>query len=119
MKRLTLITLSTIAMVLTANTAQAGSKLYVPDFPIVGGRVEVPINPFNLVTGAYQGRFVDQGINSFAVFEQDVASGKVTGKDLVRAAYMEYRATYDDLVGNTSMIEDVQNELDAYRMGRN
>lgn len=101
-----------------ANAATAESKVYMPDFPIVGGQVEVEITPFDLVTGAYQGRFVNQGINSFAVFEQDVATGKVTGKDLVRAAYMEYRATFEDLVGETTFIKDVDRFLETYNQGR-
>ena len=82
-------------------------------------QVEVAITPFNLVTGAYQGRFVDQGISSFGVFDQQVATGEITGKDLVRAAYMEYRATYEDLSGETSLIKDVDNFLDSYRKDNN
>ena len=81
-------------------------------------QVEVKITPFNLVTGAYQGRFVEQGIPGFAVFEQQVASGQITAKDLVRAAYMDYRATYEDLMGETDFIDRVDQYLDGYTMGR-
>ena len=102
-----------------ATTANAGTKIYTPNFPIVGMKTEVEITPFNLVTGAYQGRFVDYGIASFAAFDQQVAIGKITGKDLVRAAYMDYRATYEDVTGQTDLIKDVDQFLEGYRKGRN
>lgn len=97
----------------TAGTYENG--IYIPDFPIVGSQVEVEITPFNLVEGAYQGRFVEQGIPGFATFNQKVATGDITAEDLVRAAFLDYRATYDDLMGYTDKIADVEQYLDFYR----
>ena len=75
-------------------------------------KVEVPITPVDLVSAGYQGRL--PGIPGFAVFNQKVLSGNITGEDLVRVAYYQYRATYEDLSGETTLIKDVDRLLDVY-----
>jgi len=49
------------------------------------------ITPFNLITGAYQGRFKNQGIPSNAIFLTKVRGDQITAKTLVEAAIANRR----------------------------
>ena len=44
------------------------------------------ITPFELASRAYQGAYKAQGISSFGSLRTDFSSGRITAKDLVRAA---------------------------------
>jgi len=46
----------------------------------------IGITPFALVTGAYQGRFEDQGIPSNAIFLNKTRTNKIGAEDLVQGA---------------------------------
>lgn len=81
-------------------------------------QMEVEITPFALVEGARQGQFKSQGIPSYAVFSMQVRSGQITAEDLVQAAYMEYRATFNDISGQSDLVDRVDSYLDIYRQGR-
>lgn len=120
-KKFTLIALLS-AVITGAFGTFSGAKAspYYSEFGVCcSEKVEVPITPFALVAGAYQGQFEDQGIPGFATFNSKVDQGKITAKDLVKAAYFDYRATYSDLVGETDMIDKVDQYLKGYQMGRN
>lgn len=99
--------------------AQAHGEHYSEFGVCCSEQVEVATTPFALVEGAYQGQYKAQGIPGFAVFEQKVAMGQITAEDLVSAAYFEYRATYEDLIGETSFIDEVEQYLEGYTKGRN
>lgn len=55
------------------------------------------ITPFNLITGAYQGRFKNQGIPSNAVFLTKVRGNQITAETLVEAAIANRRLEEDTL----------------------
>ena len=120
MFKTTLLTLASLLVLsLGAVEAQAGGTKEYSEFGVCcSEQIEVAITPVDLVSAAYQGRFVDYGIPSFAAFDQAVALGTITAEDLVRVAYWEYRATSQDLYGSTSLIKDTQNILDVHNRGR-
>ena len=123
MKRNTLFNLilgfATAGIVIGGNVASSqASSMYYSEFGVCcSEQLEVATTPFALVQGAYQGQYKDQGIPGFATFRQQVATGKITAEDLVTAAYFEYRATYDDLVGDTEFMDDVEDYLQRYSQG--
>jgi hypothetical protein len=96
MKRFLSIGLAVVAISLAANTSvQARGKTEVltksevstkplilaADRPSLGY-----ITPFELVSGAYQGQYRDHSIPGFGSLSDGVRSGKITAKDLVKAA---------------------------------
>ncbi|AFY97189.1 hypothetical protein [Chamaesiphon minutus] len=95
MKRYLSIGLAVVAILLTANTSvEARGKTEVvtksetfrplmlaADRPSLGY-----ITPFDLVTSAYQGQYRDHFIPGFGSFIYGIRTGKITAKDLVKAA---------------------------------
>ncbi|MEM9274508.1 MAG: hypothetical protein AAGA80_16305 [Cyanobacteria bacterium P01_F01_bin.143] len=55
------------------------------------------ITPFHLVSGAYQGRFTNQGIPSFNSFLHAIRHNKIEAEDLVNSAVSAGRLPKDTL----------------------
>ncbi len=74
----------------------------------------VDITPFDLVTGAYQGRFEAQGIPSNAVFLAKIRSNKIDAEDLVQSAISAGRLSENTLYDQSylSSVENLMNNLD-------
>ena len=72
------------------------------------------ITPFDLVTGAYQGRFEDQGIPSSAVFLARVHSNKISAEDLVNSAISAGRLSESTLSDQSYLnsLESIMDNLD-------
>ncbi len=75
-----------LAMLILTNSS-AAAKENVTGY-LAGDRViaSAEITPFELVSTAYQGGFLRQGIDSFGRFETKVIQGQITAKDLIQAA---------------------------------
>lgn len=96
MKRFLPIGLVVVAILLAANTSvEARGKTEVltkPEVPIkplvlASDRPSTGyINPFELVNSAYQGQYRAHSIPGFGSLSAGVRSGKITAKDLVKAA---------------------------------
>ena len=90
MKRYLSICLLVIVILLTANTSvEASSKTEVSTKPLVlaSDRHSTRyLTPFELVHSAYQGQYRDHSIPGFGSLSDGVRSGKITAKDLVKAA---------------------------------
>ncbi|MGK7893475.1 MAG: hypothetical protein AB4372_07595 [Xenococcus sp. (in: cyanobacteria)] len=69
------------------------------------------ITPFDLVTGAYQGHFEDQGIPSSAVFLAQVYSNKISAEDLVNSAISAGRLS-DETLYDQSYLNSVESIID-------
>ena len=97
--------LSTIAVPVLADQVTLGSS---------GPLNIVEITPFALVTGAYQGRFENQGIPSNAVFLAQVRGNKISSEDLVQSAIDAGRLSEDTLYDQSylSSVENIMNNLD-------
>lgn len=101
----------------TAGIANASQdyNCYESEFGVCcSEQIEVEITPSDLVTGAYQGMYKEHGIPSAGLFLSEVRRGDITAEDLVRAAFFEYRATYEDMMGETDLIDKVQTQLDLF-----
>ena len=119
-KLLGTILFATLAIAGTSTTTFAHEGLrghdHYTEFGICCNKqLNIPITPFDLVTAAYQGRFVEYGIPSHGGFEQAVLFGRVDGLVLTAAAFEYYRATADDFNGFTSFVEDVDDFLEIYK----
>ena len=57
----------------------------------------VEITPFALVTGAYQGRFENQGIPSNGIFLNKIRANKIGAEDLVKGAISAGRLSENTL----------------------
>lgn len=110
MKRFLIGTLSTLLLssltlpVLAENIAISSSE----------ARNITEISPFNLVTGAYQGRFENQGIPSSGMFLSKIRSNKIEAEDLVKSAISAGRLsanTINDL-SYIHSVETLMNTLD-------
>ncbi|AFY92972.1 hypothetical protein [Chamaesiphon minutus] len=98
MKRYLSIGLAVVAISLAANTSvQARGKTEMLTKPEVITKPEVrtkpivlpsdrSITPCELVSGAYQGQYRAYSIPGFGAFSDGVRRGKITAKDLVKAA---------------------------------
>jgi hypothetical protein len=72
----------------------------------------VEVTPFNLVYHGYQGYFSELGIPSNGAFLQAIKFGKITAKDLVKAAIEKGRLNVDR-INDESYIRRVQMRLDS------
>ena len=74
----------------------------------------VEITPFDLVTGAYQGRFEEQGIPSNAVFLARVRGNRISAEDLVNSAISAGRLSENTLYDQSYLnsVETIMNNLD-------
>jgi len=55
------------------------------------------LSPNGLVTSAYRGRYLNQGIPSYAQLHHAYASGRVTAEDLIRVAIAQGQLSPDTL----------------------
>ena len=110
MKRILIGTLSTILLSSLAFPALADQVTLSSR----EARNIVEISPFDLVTGAYQGRFEDQGIPSSAVFLAKIRSNKIEAEDLVRSAISAGRLSENTLYDRDYLnsVETMMNNLD-------
>lgn len=99
---LSTILLSTIAAPTLADQVTLGSSSNIDI---------VEITPFALVTGAYQGRFEDQGIPSSAIFLAKVRSNEITAEDLVNSAISAGRLSENTLY-DQSYLNSVESLID-------
>ncbi|AFY96870.1 hypothetical protein [Chamaesiphon minutus] len=95
MKRYLSIGIAVVAISLAANTpVEARGKTEVVTKPEVSQPLMLAadrpssgyITPFELVTSAYQGQYRDHSIPGFGSFIYEIGTGKITAKDLVKAA---------------------------------
>ncbi len=109
MKRILIGTLSTILLSTIAVPALSQVSL--------GSRRNlniVEITPFDLVTGAYQGRFENEGIPSNAVFLAKIRSNRISAEDLVQSAINAGRLSENTLYDQSylSSVEAIMSNLD-------
>ena len=71
----------------------------------------IEITPFDLVTGAYQGRFEAQGIPSNAVFLARIRSNKISAEDLVKGAISAGRLS-ENTLSDQSYLNSVEDFID-------
>ena len=107
MKKILIGTLSTILLSTIAVPALADQVTLGSSRPLN----IVEIKPFDLVTGAYQGRFENQGIPSNAVFLAQVRSNKISAEDLVQSAIDAGRLS-ENTLDDQSYLGAVENFLD-------
>jgi hypothetical protein len=91
MKRLFLTSLSIIAVSLGVSTSvQARGHTEILKQPITtisnNSHTKRNITPFNLIGNAYQGAYRDHSIPGFASLRDGARIGRITAKDLVKAA---------------------------------
>ena len=98
------------------NDAQQFLAANPPEFISTSGLINepiaTPITPFNLVTGSYQGRFINQGIPSFSVFRSAIRSNRIEAKDLVQSGISAGRLS-EDTLNDSEYLNSVDVLLDA------
>ncbi|WP_019506124.1 hypothetical protein [Pleurocapsa sp. PCC 7319] len=111
MKRVLVIAISMIATLGISSPLLAQEKVTINSRE---ARNVVKINPYNLVTGSYQGRFIDQGIPSGGRFLAAVKSKKIDAHDLVETAVSAGRLSEDTLNDKSylSHVKSMLNNLD-------
>lgn len=115
MKRLSLIGLSIIAIVLSVGTsAQARGRTEAILQPMTKISKNIPtreyINPFDLVGNAYQGQYRDHSIPGFGALIDDARTGKITAKDLVKAA-IESKELLPEMIDDRNYLSNVESKL--------
>ena len=111
MKRLLVIGISMIAALGISSPLLAQEKVTINSKEASN---IIEINPYNLVTGSYQGRFVDQGIPSGGRFLAAVHAKKIDANDLVKTAISAGRLS-EDAINDKSYLRHVKfmlNNLD-------
>ena len=117
MKRLIISTLSLLALSTLAAPAFAGeisfkkSNRNIIAANTVSERQTTDITPFDLVTGGYQGRFVDRGIPSGGAFISEVRNNRIEAEDLVKAGIASNRLSADT-INNANYLNYVDSLLD-------
>lgn len=73
------------------------------------------ISPFDLVTGSYQGRFVDQDIPSGGRFISAIRANKIHAEDLVEGAIAKGRLSEDKINDSAYLnhVRNLMNNLDS------
>ena len=107
MKKILIGTLSTIVLSTIAVPALADQVNLDSSRPLN----IVEIKPFDLVTGAYQGHFENQGIPSNAVFIAQVLGNKISAEDLVQSA-MDAGRLSENALNDQSYLSSVENFMD-------
>jgi hypothetical protein len=115
MKRLSLTGLSIIAIVLSVSTsAQARGHQEVLIQPMIKTSKNIPtreyITPFNLVGSAYQGQYRDRSIPGFGALINDTRIGRITAKDLVKAA-IESKELLPEMINDRNYLSTVESQL--------
>lgn len=118
MKRYLSIGLAVVAISLAANTSvEASGKTEVSTKPLVLESHRHPtekMTPFDLVTSAYQGQYRSHSIPGFGSFLDGVRTGKITAKDLVKAA-IECKTLPPQAISDRSYLGYVDLQLKAVR----
>jgi hypothetical protein len=115
MKRLSPICLSIIAIVLSVGTpAQARGRQEVLIQPTIKISKNIPtskyITPFELVGSAYQGQYRDHFIPGFGALIDGARIGKITAKDLVKAA-IESKELLPEMINDRNYLSNVESKL--------
>ncbi|WP_373542073.1 hypothetical protein [Chamaesiphon sp.] len=115
MKRLSLTGLSIIAIVLSVSTsAQARGHQEVRIQPMIKISKNIPtskyITPFELVGSAYQGQYRDHSIPGFRALIYGTRIGRITAKDLVKAA-IESKELLPEMIDDRSYLSNVESQL--------
>jgi hypothetical protein len=103
MKKLLITSLSTLILSVSPLHAQEAIQV---------DRTIVEVTPFNLVYHGYQGYFSELGIPSNGAFLNAIRFGKITAKDLVKAAIEKGRLNANRL-NDESYIKRVQMRLNS------
>ncbi len=115
MKRLVISALSTVVFATLVAPAMAGGSVAFKkslNTNVVATSVVSDITPFNLISGAYQGRFVRQGIPSGAIFLSRIRSNRIDAEDLVKAAIASNRLS-EDTLQNEEYLDYVDSLLES------
>ena len=120
MKRLFLTSLSIAAISLAISTsAQARGRTEIIATPITQLSSNIPtpkyITPFDLVGGAYQGQYRDHSIPGFASFTYGARTGKITAKDLVKAA-IDSGILRPEMINDRNYLSNVEFQLKGLRL---
>ena len=115
MKRLSLTGLSIIAIALSVGTsAQASSRTEAIAQPITKISNNIPTKryttPFNLVGNAYQGQYRDHSIPGFGSLIDSARIGRITAKDLVKAA-IESEDLLPEMINDRDYLRRVEVQL--------
>lgn len=115
MKRLSMTGLSIIAIVLSVSTsAQARGHKAVLIQPMTKISKNIPtskyINPFDLVSSAYQGQYRDHSIPGFGALINGARIGRITAKDLVKAA-IDSKELLPEMIDDRDYIGRVEAQL--------
>jgi hypothetical protein len=119
MKRLFLTSLSIVAISLSISTsAQARGRTEAIVKPIIQISNNIPtpkyLTPFNLVGSAYQGQYREHAIPGFSSLLDGVRSGKITAKDLIKAA-IESENLLPEMINDRNYISNVDFQLRGIR----
>ncbi len=117
MKRLFLTSLSIVTILLAVSTsAQARGRTEVLVQPMTRITNNIPtrkyITPFNLVESAYQGQYRTHFIPGFASLIYGARIGKITAKDLVKAA-IESENLLPETIDDRDYLRSVEVQLRA------
>ena len=108
MKRLVISTVSALAL------SSLVTPAFASEIAAVNRNTASNINeitPFNLVSGSYQGRFINQGIPSNGAFLSAIRFNKIEAKDLVQSAITAGRLS-EDTLKDTEYLNSVDSLLD-------
>jgi hypothetical protein len=116
MKRVILSALSVLALSGVVAPAAFAESPSNPKTAVVSSTLNRPtslhLSPNALVTSAFRGRYVNQGIPSSALLHHAYASGRVTAEDLVRAAIAQGQLSSETL-SDSGYIRTVETKLSA------
>ena len=119
MKRLFLIGLSIVAISLAISTsaqARGRTETIATTTTQLSSNIPTPkyVTPFDLVGSAYQGQYRTHSIPGFASFISGARTGKITAKDLVKAA-IESESLLPEMINNRSYLSNVEFQLQGLR----
>ena len=120
MKRLFLTSLSIAAISLAISTsAQARGRTETIATPTtqLSYNITTPkyVTPFNLVGSAYQGQYRDHSIPGFGSLIDGARTGKITAKDLVKAA-IESGSLLPEMINDRNYLSNVDFQLKGFRL---
>lgn len=96
--------------VLTLLIAVPVAHAQTPTTPVSTATIGTAVNPFDLVSLAYQGFLMGEGIPKFNLLVFEARSGRITAEDLVKAAIATRRLPPDAL-SNRRYLADVDRQL--------
>ncbi len=116
MKRLFVTSLSIVAISLAVSTSvdARGRTTEAIAQPMTKISKNIPtreyITPFNLVGSAYQGQYRDHSIPGFGSFQDGVRIGRITAKDLVKAA-IDSKELLAEMINDRNYLSNVESQL--------